>query len=150
MPQTRLKCKRCKHPLSDARVKANKRTCTPCERLIKQEQSAAAHEKRVCEQYGLRPGEYDKLYKAQNGHCAIKGCKARGVYIRLAVEHNHKLGFTRVAIRGLVCKSHNKWIAWAGDDPEVFDSIAGYLRDPPAQHVLNDDAEWIREHMAHE
>jgi hypothetical protein len=139
MPQTRLKCKRCGNALSDARAKAHKRTCTPCERIIKKEQSEAAHEKRVCEQYGLRPGEYDKLYKAQGGKCAIKGCKARGIYIRLAVEHNHKLGFTREAIRGLVCKMHNKWIGMAGDDPEVFDSLAEYLRNPPAQKVLNDE-----------
>lgn len=138
MPQTRLKCKRCTHALSDARVKARKRTCTPCERIIKSEQSEAAHEIRVCAQYGLRPGEYKKLYDSQGGRCAIKGCKARGIYTRLAVEHNHKLGFTREAIRGLVCKTHNKWIGMAGDDPEVFDSLAAYLRDPPAKRVLND------------
>lgn len=138
MPQTRLKCKRCKHALSDARVKANKRTCTPCERLIKHERSEIAHEKRVCEQYGLLPGEYKKLYDAQGGKCAIRNCKARGIYVRLAVDHDHDMGFIRAAIRGLLCKTHNGWIGRAGDDPEVFLSLADYLIHPPAWEVLKD------------
>src|SRR5208283_1945331 len=133
MPQTRLKCIRCTKPLSDARVAAHKRTCVACERKQKKEARERAHEKRVCELYGLKPGEYQKLYDAQGGHCAIKGCRATGASIHLAVEHNHKLGFTRAAIRGLCCKHHNKEFGWAGDDPEVFDSMADYLRNPPAQ-----------------
>ncbi len=146
MPQTRLKCHRCGNPLSDARVKARKRNCMPCERLNKKEQAEAAHEKRVCETYGLQPGDYDKLFEAQGGKCAIAKCHAKGLYIRLAVEHNHKCdkghdpkNGCRFCVRGLVCKSHNKWIGWAGDDPEVFYSLADYLRNPPAQRILTDD-----------
>lgn len=129
-------CKRCEKPLSPKRAKARKRYCFSCERLVKREQNAAAHDKRICAVYGLNPGEYKKILDAQGGTCAIHGCKARGARIRLAVDHIHALGFTRKSVRGLLCKSHNKWIGWAGDDPAVFDSIAEYLRNPPAQRIL--------------
>jgi hypothetical protein len=77
---------------------------------------------------------------AQHGFCAVHKCRARGVSKALAVEHNHKLGLhNRKAVRGIMCAQHNKWIGMAGDDPEVFESIARYLRDPPAQKVLTDD-----------
>jgi len=33
---------------------------------------------------------------------------------------------------------HNEWIGRAGDSPEVFDSLAAYLRDPPARKLLMD------------
>jgi Recombination endonuclease VII len=111
-----------------------------CEVANKREAKERAHERRVINLYGLKPGDYAKLLKSQGGYCAIRRCKARGVSRALAVEHNHKLGFrNRKAVRGLMCKTHNKWIGMAGDDPEVFDSIAEYLRDPPAQKVLTDD-----------
>jgi hypothetical protein len=31
---------------------------------------------------------------------------------------------------------HNEWIGRAGDDPEVFESIASYLLEPPAREAL--------------
>jgi hypothetical protein len=67
----------------------------------------------------------------------VRGCKARGVSRALAVEHDHKKGLhNRKAVRGLMCKTHNKWIGMAGDDPDVFLSLYEYLTDPPAQKVL--------------
>jgi hypothetical protein len=33
---------------------------------------------------------------------------------------------------------HNEWIGRAGDNPEIFDSLASYLRDPPAREMLMD------------
>lgn len=84
----------------------------------------------------MQPGDYQKLYEAQGGRCAIYGCRARGIKIALAVDHDHELGFTREAVRGLVCKTHNKWIGMAGDNPLVFRSLHDYLIDPPARKVL--------------
>lgn len=131
-------CARCQKPLSLERAAKRKKYCYTDERSVKKEQKEAAHDHRVERMYGLRPGEYKKLYEAQGERCAIKNCKARGVSIRLAVEHDHNKGFTREAIRGLMCKTHNKWIGWSGDDPEVFESIAAYLRNPPAQKILEE------------
>lgn len=131
-------CPRCGNKLSKQRLAQRKRYCFRCGQDVKREQSAAAHEKRICELYGLRPGDYQRLYEAQGGRCAIKNCTARGARLRLAVDHDHKLGFrNRRAVRGLLCKRHNNWIGEAGDDPEVFDSIANYLRNPPARKVLD-------------
>lgn len=86
--------------------------------------------------YGLNPGEYRVLLKAQGGRCAIAKCKARGLTVSLAVDHDHSKGFTRGAVRGLLCKKHNWEIAYANDDPEIFESLAAYLRNPPAREVL--------------
>jgi hypothetical protein len=131
-------CARCGKPLSVKRQRF--KYCYHDALLAKREQSEAAHERRVESLYGLRPGEYKKIYLAQGGRCPIKGCKARGVSRRLAVDHDHKLGLhNRDAVRGLLCLFHNRDLGYAGDDPEVFDSMADYLRDPPARKVLTDD-----------
>jgi hypothetical protein len=97
----------------------------------------------VLKMYGLLPGEYAKLLAYQGGTCAILNCKARGVYVALAVDHDHKcdkghpkqIG-CRKCVRGLLCKRHNREIGFNGDDPDVFESIADYLRSPPAKEVL--------------
>jgi len=129
-------CARCSNKLTKNRVAKRKRYCFKCEVINKREQRARAHEGRVIKTYGLRPGEYQLLLDAQGGKCPVKGCRANGRTKFLAVEHDHKLGFTRLAVRGLMCSMHNNWIGRAGDDPEVFDSIAAYLRNPPAREVL--------------
>ena len=138
MPKPRRLCARCGNPLSAER--ASKKYCYRCEITVRREQKEAAHDKRVEKLYGLKPGEYRKLLSAQGGRCAIYKCKARGVTLALAVDHDHKLGLqNRDAVRGLLCKRHNREIGYAGDDPLVFDSLAAYLRNPPAHEVLLDD-----------
>jgi hypothetical protein len=132
---TQRSCARCKNTLTKKRAQTRKRYCFRCEHLTRRESKAKAHEQRVMTVYGLRPGEYDLLLKAQDGSCAVFNCRAKGVTKYLAVEHDHKLT-GRVSVRGLMCSMHNGWIGRAGDDPRVFDSIAAYLRDPPARKVL--------------
>jgi hypothetical protein len=135
-PKPRV-CARCEKPLSKDRLAKRKQKCYLCEVQAKREQKQRAHDRRVETLYGLRPGEYQQLYKAQGGKCAIHGCQARGLRISLAVDHDHKKGLAnREAVRGLLCKRHNKMIGYERDNPEVFESIAGYLRFPPAQAIL--------------
>jgi hypothetical protein len=130
-------CPGCGKPLSADRISKRKKRCYACECRILREQREAAHDRRVEKLYGLRPGEYRKLYEAQGGKCAIYGCRARGLVVSLAVDHDHKLGlYNRMAVRGLLCKHHNRQIGYASDDPQVFDSLAAYLRNPPAREVL--------------
>lgn len=130
------RCKRCFHELSPKRK--TEKYCFKCAKSIKQEQEDAAHDRYVCKRYGLYPGEYTKMYEAQDGHCAIKNCRATGASKRLSVEHNHKFELgDRRGIRGLTCNPHNEQIGVNGDDPEVFRSIAEYLENPPAQKVLD-------------
>jgi len=132
-------CKRCGKPLSKQRARQRKKYCFRDEIIVKREQSDAAHERRCESLYGLRPGDYKRLLAAQGGRCPIKGCQARGISRRLSVDHDHKLGFTnRRAVRGLLCKKHNGMLGDVADDPEVFESLADYLRNPPARKVLTD------------
>ena len=136
MKPLRRSCARCGRQLSVPRHRNRKKYCHRCEQIVLRERKQAAHDKRVETLYGLNPGEYRKLYEAQGGRCAIHGCRARGLVLALAVDHDHKKGFTREAVRGLLCKRHNREIGYNHDDPEVFDSIAAYLRNPPAKKVL--------------
>jgi hypothetical protein len=128
-------CAKCKRTLTKKRNSARKKYCYRCEHLIRREQKAQAHERRVIAVYGLYPGDYQDLLDAQDGKCAVFGCKAKGVTKWLAVEHDHKMS-GRASVRGLCCSRHNSWLAHSGDDPRVFDSIAAYLRSPPARKVL--------------
>lgn len=80
--------------------------------------------------YGMASGDYDRLYEYQNGRCAI--CQtATGKVRRLAREHRHSDG----RLRGLCCKTCNRIIGIARDNPEWFDRAAAYLRDPPAFQI---------------
>lgn len=103
------------------------KTCTTCQ---KKSRSEAAHRRRVGETYGLLPGEYDTLFIAQNGACAIcKGTRRQ----RLSVDHDHRDG----VVRGLLCRMCNgRLLTAARDRPEVLRAAAGYLERPPAIEVI--------------
>ncbi len=75
---------------------------------------------------------YEALLAAQGGFCAIHLCRAQGLTRALAVDHNHETG----EVRGLLCVTHNQALGWARDNPDVFDSLAEYLRNPPSRVVL--------------
>lgn len=110
--------------------------------------------------YGLKPEEYRALYLAQRGRCFI--CRtAKGVHPddprgrggrRLGVDHNHALGFTRAAVRALVCtggdRTCNRALGWL-KTPEAFDRGAEVLREAPAQQVFSAmEAGWTEdEHL---
>jgi hypothetical protein len=136
-------CPRCKKPLSPERVVKRKKYCYLDEVAVKREQKEASHDRIVEQKYGLLPGEYRLLLAYQDGTCAIYKCKARGVYVALAVDHDHKCDKghpkqvgCRYCVRGLLCKRHNRELGYNGDDPEIFESLADYLRSPPAREVL--------------
>jgi len=81
------------------------------------------------QRFGLESGEYDRMFKAQNGVCAI--CKqpewvmhrSTGRVFSLGVDHDHETG----AIRGLLCVNCNKAIGHAHDDPQRLRAAADYL-----------------------
>lgn len=89
---------------------------------------ARAHDKWVCKEYGLSPGDYQRLYEFQGGKCYL--CqRASGKARRLAVDHDHKTGL----VRGLLCKPCNKVMGHFRDNPDMFERGAHYIRRPPAQ-----------------
>jgi hypothetical protein len=82
----------------------------------------------VMKTYGLKEGEYQALYEAQGGCCAI--CRrAKGLSKKLSVDHDHKTGY----VRGLLCTSCNKLLGHLRDDPGLAANIVNYLLEPPAQ-----------------
>jgi hypothetical protein len=67
----------------------------------------------------------------QAGHCAI--CPREPTTKRLHVDHDHKSGL----VRGLLCwRCNRKLLPPSGDDPDLFDNAADYLRDPPAVRTI--------------
>lgn len=87
-----------------------------------------AREQDLRAKFGISLAEYDDMFAAQKGRCAICGkpetAKRNGVVKRLAVDHDHNTG----QIRGLLCGRCNPMIGYAQDDPEVLTLGAMYLR----------------------
>lgn len=102
-------------------------TCSTCK---SKKRRNTAHDKRVQDKYGLNPGEYDVLFKAQGGACAI--CRGRRRQ-RLSVDHDHKTGM----VRGLLCRMCNgRLLPSARDSVQTLQSAVAYLESPPAQKAL--------------
>lgn len=92
----------------------------------------ANHDRTVARTYGLEPGEYERLYRFQNGRCAI--CRrATGKARRLAVDHDHDTG----RVRGLCCGPCNKTVL--GHSGELITRAAEYLSNPPYERMHDDD-----------
>jgi hypothetical protein len=135
-------CTRCKNPLSKQRIQARKRKCYRCEVAVRREQKQRTHDRNV-ESEDFTAADYWALYEAQGGTCAIYTCRAKGKSKHLTVEHDHacEMGhdpsrWCRACVRGLTCSMHNEWMGRTGDDPNIFDSLASYLRNPPARKTL--------------
>lgn len=98
--------------------------CVTHHRAFVKAQKVRNHDRMVVRTYeGMEPGDYDRMYAEQGGRCAI--CVwATGKTKRLAVDHNHRTG----KVRGLLCGPCNQFIGRMGDDPEVFERAAAYLR----------------------
>ncbi len=72
------------------------------------------------DKYGLTEAEYQAMYVAQRGCCAI--CER--VRVQLLVDHHHGTG----EVRGLLCCNCNFGIAELDDDPARCLAAAAYLR----------------------
>ena len=77
--------------------------------------------------YGINRKEYDRLFKQQNGGCAICGDPPQshmGGEAMFSVDHDHISG----RVRGLVCRLCNSALGFARDNPELLERMARYLR----------------------
>ena len=106
--------------------------CATHHRKRKQETSRKRHGEHVSKTYGITADEYDALYKAQGGRCAI--CqRATGARRRLAVDHDHD----SLYVRGLLCKTCNyKILGHLRDDTEALQRAINYLNNPPAFGII--------------
>jgi Recombination endonuclease VII len=98
--------------------------------------------RRIERVYGLSEQEYAALLRHQQGRCWC--CRrATGASKRLAVDHDHSCDRghpssegCRQCVRGLLCGVCNRLVGFLRDDPETFERMADYLREPPAREVL--------------
>lgn len=89
--------------------------------------SAKSHAAMIEKTYGLTPAEYEALFAAQGGRCAI--CRARPKSKRLAVDHDHKTG----EVRGLLCsRCNHDLLGSAWDSLALVVALWHYLNTPPA------------------
>ncbi|WP_113701923.1 endonuclease VII domain-containing protein [Nonomuraea lactucae] len=75
-------------------------------------------------QYGLTLADYDRMFQAQNGVCAV--CRGPQVEFRrfLDVDHCHATG----RVRGLLCGTCNAALGAVNDDPELLEALAAYIQ----------------------
>jgi hypothetical protein len=135
-------CARCTKQLSAQRQRL--KYCYLCDVTVKKERAERAHRAMVARTYGIAVWVYGKLLEIQGGRCAI--CqRAKGIARRLAVDHDHSCCPTLPAcgkcVRGLLCKTCNRIIGHARDDPQFFLRGYDYLINPPARQVVHDSHE---------
>lgn len=115
--------------------------CVTHYRARKRELSGKAHSRRVETTYGITQAEYEAIYLAQGGKCAI--CQvATGKRKRLAVDHDHdctqghppNIGCSK-CIRGLLCSRCNYTLLGKYNEASLRRALT-YLNYPPAQTVL--------------
>lgn len=76
--------------------------------------------------YGITIEDYEKMLFLQGGGCAICGSSTPNSKRakRFSIDHCHKTG----AVRGLLCMQCNMAVGLLGDDPELCNKAAEYLR----------------------
>lgn len=72
--------------------------------------------------YGLKPGEYDRMRADQHDRCAICGTPDAGGR-RWHVDHDHITG----KVRGLLCSACNLTLGKMQDDPARLRAAADYI-----------------------
>ena len=83
--------------------------------------------------YHITPRQWDALYAAQGGVCAIGGSACRGL---LMVDHRHGLVKSvglRASVWGLLCRKHNLGLSHFADSPAELRQAIKYLKQPPAR-----------------
>lgn len=141
-------CLRCKEtkPVVEFSVKPRRLTCRPCWRegkriymkIFRDEHPGYNRRRGRMDRLrtrGLTLEDFEKMFIAQEGRCKIcQGDLVReGVYnkkgedrSRLAcVDHNHRTG----GIRAILCNRCNRALGMFGDDTEVLQKAAAYLKE---------------------
>lgn len=88
---------------------------------------AVARKVKLKYHFGMTPEQYDAMWAAQDGKCAI--CRhpetqvRRGLLRQLAVDHDHETN----AVRQLLCARCNTGIGWFRENPEHMRIAAEYV-----------------------
>lgn len=81
--------------------------------------------------YGITEGEKNQILDYQGGVCF--GCHQKPKTTSLHCDHTH---WEPSNLRGLLCWTCNKTLAYLRDSPEIAERLAIYLRYPPAESAL--------------
>lgn len=121
--------------------------CKPCRRDWDQEHWGVGEngigwrERSLWINYRMRLADYDAMFEAQLGCCAICDRHQREFKRRLAVDHDHKCCPSQRScgkcVRGLLCQNCNHGIGCLREDPALFAKALAYLR----KHTTNDPME---------
>ena len=76
----------------------------------------------TCRKAGITVADYDQIFKAQNGKCAICG-DGRSKRLALAIDHDHETG----EIRGLLCRHCNVGLGHFKDESSRLWKAFQYL-----------------------
>lgn len=96
-------------------------------RRIRRKWAKANHRKRKAAElkhnYDLTLAEFDRMYIAQKGCCAICGKHQLNLKRTLQVDHSHDTG----KVRGLLCSNCNPALGSFEDNPDLLRRAAIYL-----------------------
>lgn len=128
--------RRCREKLPDYRDRARQYTSRPevRERKNSVRRVDANPDRRevnrrglLWRKYGITPDQYDEMFAAQNGVCALcaqpadpNGVRAAS---RLHVDHDHETG----KVRALLCNHCNRGIGAFRDDPDLMQRASLYV-----------------------
>jgi hypothetical protein len=73
--------------------------------------------------YGITPAQYDDMFDAQEGKCAICTRHQLEFKRRFDVDHNHDTG----EVRGLLCHDCNRALGFLKDSPKNAEAALDYL-----------------------
>lgn len=142
---SRLVCLDCENeglPLTRKATKSGPRSpalCATHRRARRKGTSEARHHAHLLATYNMTPEDYQALYEAQGGRCAI--CQwATGKTRRLSVDHDHSCCPGKIScglcVRGLLCRPCNTLLGRARDAVAFFQRAIDYLTHPPAPAIL--------------
>ncbi|MFD5308271.1 endonuclease VII domain-containing protein [Streptomyces ardesiacus] len=122
------------------RVVNGKFRCWSCQQYLSREQFSRSKSSKhgianTCKtcynitSHGLSKAQYDEIYRAQNGCCAICGRKPK----KLVIDHDHaccpKEKSCGKCVRKLLCSTCNSGLGFFKDTPDLLIKAAQYLRD---------------------
>ena len=82
---------------------------------------ARERERHTLRKYGISLADYEAMFAAQGGRCAI--CRTPATRT-LDIDHDHETG----EVRGLLCTSCNRMLGHAGDDQATLIAAIAYLQ----------------------
>ena len=107
---------------------ARRRERAPLKKAAQTIKDSSYREAHLQKKFSMSLAEYEALFKAQGGRCAIcfrkESVFSYGKRLRLAVDHCHASN----RVRGLLCQACNTALGKADDSPERLEAMAAYLR----------------------